>query len=78
MYDQRYANTQTGLAQALTNLNLGEAQATSNLNILKANAEQNYYQNKETLLDQINNVTATVGYVLNPVSTIAGVLKPTE
>ena len=78
MYDQRYANTQTGLAQALTNLNLGEAQATSNLNILKANAEQNYYQNKETLLDQINNVAATVGNVLKPVSTIAGVLKPTE
>ena len=73
IYDARYANTQTGLAQALTNLNLGEAQANTNLNILKANTEQNYHQNKETFLDQINNVTNTYKNVMEPVAQMAGV-----
>lgn len=72
LYDARYANTQTGLAQALTNLNLGEAQATTNLNILKANAEQAYHQNKETFLDQVNNVSSTVQNVMKPAAQIAG------
>ena len=73
IHDARYANTQTGLAQALTNLNLGEAQANANLNILKANTEQNYHQNKETFLDQINNVTNTYKNVMEPVAQMAGV-----
>lgn len=72
LYDARYANTQTGLAQALTNLNLGEAQATTNLNILKANTEQAYHQNKETFLDQVNNVSSTVQNVMKPAAQIAG------
>lgn len=74
LYDQRFSNNEMGLTQALANLNLGEAQATTNLNILKANTEQDFYKNKETVLDQINNVSATVQNVMKPAAQIAGAM----
>ena len=72
IYDQRFSNNEMGLTQALTNLNLGEANAITNLNILKANTEQDYYKNKETVMDQINNVSSTVQNVMKPAAQIAG------
>ena len=76
IYDDKFSNNELGLADALKNLNMAEATGETNLNILKANAEQNYYQNKETLLDQINNVVETFNKVKEPAAQMAGAILP--